>query len=212
MRPFIEALLGAEDDASRQAGARLACLAAFEQGEARTMAERALTGDTVMRRGAAEVYARNLEFSQARETCEASLRRLLDDPDEKVRGQVGTCFNHLRPEHLTDLRPFVEAFIASPSLVPGSEHLIHYLKSVACDDYELALMATSRILDAVGDQVLDMSTHWAVLEADLVQLPLAVYNHASDADVQARAMDVFERLLLLGTRSAHEALADWDRR
>lgn len=211
VRPFIEALLANPDDAARQAGARLACLAAFHEPEAQPMAAQAITGDAVMRLGAAEVYARNLEHPETQADCEINLLRLLDDPDEKVRTEVGQCFFHLRPEHLADLRPFIESFLASQSLRPGAEYLIRYLKSIACDDYDLTLDATARILDEVGDTVLDVRTRWAVLEADLVQLPLAVYNHAVDSETKGRAMDLFERLLVAGSRSAHSALTDWDR-
>lgn len=211
MRPYIEAMLGDRDDETRQAGARLACLAAFHEPEAEPMAEQAITGDTAMRQGAAKVYARNLEQYEVQASCEINLRRLLDDPDEKVRNEVGQCFSHLRPEHLDSLRPFIRDFLASQSLRSGSQYLIRYLKSVACDDYDLALDATERILEEVGDSILDIRTRWAALEADLVQLPLAVYNHAISPTVKERAMDLFERLLVAGSRSAHRALADWDR-
>ena len=83
---------------------------------------------------------------------------------------------------------------------------------MACDDYELTLQATEQILDQTGGEVFDIRTHWAMLEDDLAQLPLAVYNHATDAAIKARAMNLFERLLVHGSRSAHQALADWDRR
>jgi len=70
----------------------------------------------------------------------------------------------------------------------------------------------TRILDELEHVVLDIRTHWAVLEADLVQLSLAVYNHAVDENVKMRAMDLFERLLLAGSRQAYHALSEWDRR
>jgi hypothetical protein len=212
VRPYVEAMLDDPDDKTRQAGARLACLAAFHHTEAGDLAERAIQGDPTMRRGATEVYARNLEDQGVRRSCEAHLRRLQDDSDDKVRAKVGECFRYLEPEHLVPLRPFIEAFLASSALAPGAEHFIKYLKSVACDDYELTLQATEQILDQTGGEVFDIRTHWAMLEDDLAQLPLAVYNHATDAAIKARAMNLFERLLVHGSRSAHQALADWDRR
>lgn len=211
VRPFIEALLAHENEATRQAGASLACLAAFYEPQAMPLAERALTGDTAMRTGAAQVYAHNLEYREIQAVCESGLRQLLDDPEEQVRKEVGRCFLHLRPEHLADLRPFIRDFLDSPSLRSGAGHLVRYLKSVACNDYDLTLAATTRILDELGEAVLDIRTRWAILEADLVQLPLAVYQHADDPVIKGRAMDLFERLLMAGSHSAHRALADWDR-
>jgi len=212
VRPFIEALLASSDAPSRRAGARLACLAAFRDPAAQPLTEQVLTGDAAMRVGAAEVYARNLESRDLQAVCEANLRRLMNDPDESVRTEVGNCFVHLRPEHLVALRPFIRDFLVSLSFRGGAMHLVRYLKSVACDDYDLTLEVTTRILDELGNAVWDIRTHWVALEADLVRLPLAVYNHAVDENIKGRAMDLFERLLLAGSRQAYNALAEWDRR
>ena len=212
IRPFIEALLIDADDATRQAGASLACLAAFRYPEANELAERAVHGDIAMRRGAARVYARNLEHPNLEAICQERLLQLIHDPDEQVRAHVGWCFEHLRPEQLDRLLPFIEEILASPALMNGAEHLVKYLAPLAPDVPDLALMVTERILDVAGSDVTDVRTAASILERDLVRLPLTVYTHASDPAGKYRAMDLFERLLLLGSRSAHRALADWDRR
>jgi len=212
VHPFIEALLASPSATARQAGARLACLAAFRNSVAQPIAEQVLTGDAAMRVGAAEVYARNLEFREIQAVCEVSLRRLMNDSDESVRKEVGKCFVHLRPEHLIELRPFIRDFLVSSSFRVGAIHLVRYLKSVACDDYDLTLEVITRLLDELGNVVLDIRSHWAVLEVDLVQLSLAVYNHAVDENVKMRAIDLFERLLLAGSRQAYHALSEWNRR
>lgn len=56
------------------------------------------------------------------------------------------------------------------------------------------------------------SDYLAALERDLARLPLVVYNHTVDPDEKSRAMDLFERMLLLGSQAAKQALSDWDRR
>ncbi len=211
-KPYIAAMLAAPDKATRQAGARLACLAAFHHPDAQELAEQAVTGDSEMRLGAAQVYARNLGDAETQETCARNLRRLLNDPDEAVRTQVSHCFDHLTTEHVSELRPFIRDFLASPSLRVGAEQLVLFMKRVALEDCELTLEATQRVLDELGALVFDISTRWAFLERELAQLPLAVYNHVDDAEMKGQAMDLFERLLLAGSRSAQEALADWDRR
>ena len=211
IRPLIEALLTDSDDATRQAGARLACLAAFRYPEANELAERAMHGDVAMRRGAAQVYARNLENPKLQAVCQERLLRLMHDPDEQVRAHVGECFEHLRPEHLDRLQPFIEQFLASPALMNGAEHLVKYLAPLAADAPDLALMVTERILNVAGSDVTDVRTAAAILERDLVRLPLTVYTHAFDPVEKSRAMELFERLLLLGSRTAHRALREWDR-
>ena len=134
------------------------------------------------------------------------------NPDEEVRTHVGEAFRHLQPEHFDELRSFVEQFVVSPALPNGANHLIKYLQKVSIDEHEAVLTAVARILDVTGDQILDSRTSLSVYEDDLVRLPLAVYTHATDPGVKSRAMDLFERMLLMGSREAHKALSDWDRR
>jgi len=212
IRPFIETLLASPNDLVRRAGSRLACLAAFRNPDAQSLAEQVIIGDAAMRAGAAEVYARNLEFREIQPVCETNLRKLMNDLDESVREEVGKCFDYLRPEHFSSLRPFIKDFLDSPSFRAGAEHLVRYLKSVALDDYDLTLAVIERILDELGNAVLDIRTHWAVLESDLVQLSLNVYHHAVNERIKMQAMDLFERLLMAGSRKAYKALDEWDRR
>ncbi|MCL4298980.1 MAG: ATP-binding protein [Anaerolineae bacterium] len=209
--PFTEALLTDPDEATRQAGARLVCLAAFRYEEAKDLETRVMSGDSVMRRGAAEVYAHNLKLPDLMTTCEGRLRLLMQDPDEKVRSYVGECFEYLDPEYLADLRSFIDEFLESPSLLAGAKHLLNFLVPLAVDEHELALTVTAQILDAVGAEVVDIRTSRALLERDLVRLPLTVYTHADDPEIKSQAMALFERLLLMGSREAQQALSDWDR-
>jgi len=250
IRHFIEALLANPDDATRQAGARLVCLAAFRYPEARGLTKQVMgcpphgseegfkrsllvairrlrfficrvfyslrgqfvQSDAAMRQGAAQVCARNLERQDLEDICQGGLLQLMNDPDDQVRSHVGKCFIYLRAEHVDRLRPFIEQFLASPALMGGVQHLVEYLAPLAADEPDLALMVTEHILDVAGSEVTDIRTAASILERDLVRLPLTVYTHASHPTEKSRAMDLFERLLLLGSRTAQQALRDWDRR
>ncbi len=212
IRPFIEALLADADDATRQAGASLICLAAFQYEEAKDLELRVMAGDVVMRRGAARVYARNLKSSDTRALCQKRLQQLMYDPDEQVRSFIGECFKYLGPEHLDDLRSFIDEFLESPSLLLRTGYLLNYLIPLAADEHELALKVTAQILDAVGDEVVDIRTSRAIMERDLVRLPLTVYTHANDPEMKSQAMTLFERMLRIGSREAQRALGDWDGR
>ena len=165
-----------------------------------------------MRRGAAQVYARNLSVADISNVCRQRLLVLMDDPNENVREEVGRCFEDLQPEQMGEIRPFIDAFILSPALLAGVRHLINYLKPLTADEQEMALQITTHILDMAGTDLVDIRTSTAILERDLVRLPLAVYTHATDPELKSQAMSLFERLLLIGSRSADQALADWDRR
>jgi len=212
VRSLIEQLLTDEDSATRQAGARLVCLAAFDVPEALPWAERALQGDAAMRLGAAQVYARNLEHPKREAVCQERLLRLMHDTDDQVRAEVGRCFQFLRPEHLIRLRPLIEQFVTSPALAAGADHLVTYLAPLTLESPDLTLDVAERILEVFGNDMVDIRKAAAVVERDVVQIPLLVYRNTLDPAEQSRAMDLFDRLLLLGSRTAHQALGDWDRR
>ncbi len=118
----------------------------------------------------------------------------------------------MRDEHLTELRQFIRAFLNSPALLLGAEHLIEYLNPLAIEEHELALHITERILDIGGDEIVDMRHSLRIIERDLVKLPLTVYTHTLDTKQQEHAMMLFEQLLVKGSRSASQALSEWDRR
>jgi hypothetical protein len=212
IRRYVETLLSSEDDNTRQVGASLSCLSAFEYEEAKDLEERVMTGDPVMRRGAAQVYARQLGDPKLESICRSRLLTLMHDEDENVLASVGVCFSHVRLEQFEGLRSFVEEFIQSPALLPGAKHLVKYFKQLAADEHELTLNVTERILDEGGAELFSMRKNRLLTDSELVVLPLTVYTHAHDPAIKARAIGLFERLLSIGSYAARQALNDWDRR
>lgn len=209
---YVEQMMAHEDEKTRRYGAVLACLAAFQLPQAQPLAKRAMEGDAVLRQGAAQVYTANLGQAEIDGICLANLECLINDPDESVRKEAGACFAHARSDQIEGLEPFVRLFIDSPSLLAGSQHLIEYLGSLVAENPTLALDATERILNVAGQQVVDIRTSAGLIERNLVQLPLNVYMRSEDDLLRSRAMDLFERLLLMGSHAAHQALQDYDRR
>ena len=87
-------------------------------------------------------------------------------------------------------------------------------KTIAADEHLLALEIAERILDSGSFRNLKMNKRGATLadEGDLTTLVLTAYTHATDGPTKARAMAVFEGLLVAGSYAARTALQDWDRR
>jgi hypothetical protein len=215
IRPFIERMLNDNtDENTRQNGAALSCLAAFDSEGARDLEERAMTGDHLMRRGAAQVYARQLKERKLQDICREKLLLLMHDPDEDVRASVGNCFQFLRYEHFASLRGFIEEYISSPSLAVSSMQLVKYMKNIVADEHTLTLDVAERVLDSGGFRIYETNKRGISLadEGDLTILLLAVYTHTNDAAAKERAMELFERLLVSGSYAARTALQDWDRR
>lgn len=147
------------------------------------------------------------------DVCRGRLLTLMHDEDEDVLASVGVCFAHMRLDQFEGLRSFVEEFIQSSALLPGAKHLVRFFKQLAADEHELTLNVTKRILDEGGEELFSMRKNRLLTDSELVVLPLTVYTHAHDPAIKARAMGLFERLLLMeGGHAARRALNDWDRR
>ena len=216
--PTIEVMFNNENPKVRGAGATLACLVALTEPGAQELAERALRGDAVQRRGAALVYARNAGDPLVWKACEGGLRQLMDDDDDEVLRTVGSCFMHIHVLDIEQTRDFILAFSKSDTAPFGATHLAQHLWPLALYEHELVLQVTEALLDAadmvsniVGGAGPQSRLPWAGYREDISRLPLAVYRNATDENIRKAAMDLFERLLKAGNYAAHEALADWDR-
>jgi len=219
IRPFIEQMLADTDhNNTRQNGAALACLAAFDHSEAEELVRRVLSGDAVMRRGAAQVYARNLAhpaLSQScRELCRERLTFLMHDPDENVRSSVGNCFEYLKNSDFYSVQDFVRAYAFSPALAVSSRKYIVYLLDIVEHEHKLPLEAAERYLgiEESKRKVGERSRLDGAEGDELTRLILNVYTHTLDGITKSRSLELFERLLVAGSLYAHNALSDWDRR
>lgn len=218
MRPFIRALMAHGDEQLAQRGAELACIAAVspraldvaeDMEDARQMAEETVTGPARWRRGAARVYAENLVGDET-SAAVAGLLRLLGDDDREVRRFIGGAFGGLGDEHIVALRPFLEAYAASPALHDGTDRFAEYLWEYGPLDPAWALSVVETVLGnqpgaAVGDGFSGGE--------ELIRLVLRVHNDSiADDRLRARAMDAFDRLMERFTGDAQRALGEWDRR
>lgn len=213
MQPLIAAMLSHSNAHTRQAGARLSAVATFKHSQATVLVDEALQGDTLMRQGVVYVYAYNLSYRSWHQFCAEKLLPLLNDPDEEVRKQLGIFLYELKVDALPALTDFLFEFVSSLSLVPNANHLFDYLfeaSSVYEVSFKLGVEATEKLLEQTGTELVDIRTALAIAEDKVVRLILNIYNHTNDLDLKSRAMDCFEKLLLLNSRIAWGALKDWD--
>lgn len=213
MESLIVSMLSHTNAHTRQAGARLAALATFGHSQATVLVDKALKGDTLMRQGVVYIYAYNLPYRSWHHFCSEKLLPLLNDPDEEVRQQLGVFLYELKVDALPALSNFLFEFVNSLSLVPNANHLFDYLfeaSSVYEVSFKLGVEATEKLLEQTGTELVDIRTALAIAEDKVVRLILNIYNRTDDLDLKSRAMDCFERLLLLNSRIASGALKDWD--
>lgn len=213
-KPYFQTMLASQHEWTKEAGAMLLCCAAFRYDEAKKMVAELLVGDVSLRRGAAKICAANVNSPDYEEYCFQILSLLVNDTDDSVRDEVSRCFQNMNSSQMYRFRPFIEAFIASPSVADGARELVNYFKNHISDDPDdqrIMLVAANRIIDLLGSQMGSIAYAAALLQDDIISLVLRIYGTDPDGDLGSSALDVFERLLMLeGFNKAYEALRDAD--
>ena len=217
-RPFVQAMMDSEKDDCSQTGAQLACVSAISSpgvlgsaedlAGARALAECAVTGRAAMRRGATKVYAYNMD-SQKSAFCARELFRLMEDEDTEVRRLIAEAFSRMRSVRDPEVRRFVEEFAASRALADGENAFAEFLWEYGLDDPSWALSIVETMLD---NRHLREPLRRTGGE-ELVRLVLRVYTDpTTDATLQERAMDAFDKLMERYAYEAQRTLEEWDRR
>ena len=127
LEPILSRIIESPYEETSVAGARRVCLASLSKEEAIPLAQRCVSGSVTMRKGAADVYARNLGTVASRLECEEILGRLFRDDDQGVRERASSCFNEFKGSELREYSRLVEAHIKSPAFEPGHNPLIRAL-------------------------------------------------------------------------------------
>lgn len=207
---ILRALRSALPDV-RQAGARLACLAALHHTEAGHSAAEARHGDSHQRRGVAQVASANIGNNTHREWCEDVLRSLFSDQDVEVRKLAASCFRHVPGDRLDAYSDLVEAFCASQTCEEYPHPLLRTLKNARSRLPGTVYLACKSLLDRMASQARDVWQHpgahgFAVVE----QLVFRLYQHHQNDEWTPGALDLIDRVCLeLG--GAAEGFEDFER-
>ena len=210
MRPILRRMMVSASDTVRQAGGRQACLAALSDDGARDLANEVLAGDVALRRGAAEVFARNLKQAQIRETCVAGLIRLFQDEDAHIRQEAATCFRTFVDAELGDYEALVDGFIDSPAFANGFDDLLDALAGTTANLSEQAIATGEAFIRLVGAEAGDLRTRTAYLASVLAKIILRAYNRVSSAQLRERALDVIDELLANQAYGIDRALEEYE--
>ncbi len=210
MLKHIVELTKSEKDEARESGGRLAALASFELREAKRLFFGCLKGDTSLRTGAAQVLARNVDRLHLVRRCLDGLRRLYNDPDRAVRNDVGEVFRYL-PQPDRTIKKFTFRFLRSKSLVDSARNLVDYATRIRLAYPRIAMSIAELTQVAIAQSEGYIHSMDALIEDDLISLVISLYTDATKIGFKARAFDLFERIMLPGSRYAMQALQAADR-
>ncbi len=210
MLKHVESLIDSDLEEARKAAGRLAALACLVTPHGRYLYSRCIRGDVALRQGVAKVLARNVDRPDLLQKCLIGLRKLMDDSDRNVREIVGEVFEYL-PSPVKPIEHFVQSFLHSRSLVDATRDCMKYAERIQLEYPEIALSIAERIQLELGKDIVDIRKATALLDDDLVNLAVSIHTHSGAPKLKSRAMDVFERVMDLGSHYARRALEAVDR-
>lgn len=207
---ILERMVYSEDPEIATAGARQACVASLDADGAASLAEACLSGDEAQRVGAAQIFAANLKTARFRDVCEAALSGLFADASEKVRAEASRCFFSLEADQLGEHASLAESFVASPAFADKHHDLMYALESTTARVPDLTCSVCERLLDFAERDQTDISTLGTVSD-EAVQLLLRAYGQSQGPELEARCLDLFDRMARLGVYGLEEALGQHER-
>jgi len=210
MLKHVESLIDSDLEEAREAAGRLAAIAYLVTPHGRYLYSRCMRGDVALRQGVAKVLARNVDRPDLLQKCLIGLRKLMNDPDKNVREKVGEVFEYL-PLPVKPIKHFVQSFLHSRSLVDATRDCMKYAERIQLEHPGIALTIAERIQLELGKDIVDIQKATALLDDDLVNLAVSIHTHSGALKLKSRAMDVFERVMDLGSHYASRALEAVDR-
>ena len=184
-------------------GARLACMAAFFDDNARKLAEEIERGHSHQRLGCADVAAANVGDPEYRGWCERALRGHFVDGDVEVRKVAASCFRHIPEDGLATYGGLIEAFCDSPAYQDDAFALLEALRGARAALPGVTCLACEKLLDRserVGFGA------WGVGE-----LVFRLYQQHPNDVWTKRALDLIDRLCLGAPDEAVLGLGDFER-
>ncbi len=208
----IEKMLADErSPKTREAGAKLACLAAFRWPEAAPLRDACIKGDVPSRKGAAAVYSANIRETQVGMECQERLRTFLNDDDVEVRKEATTFLRDLDATCIRELADFLRVWTQTKALSEGAEDAAYMLEQNPVVDKELTLEISDCLITALGQGKSDMQGRQGIVTYRLTPAILNVYHLSVDAEARRKAIDLFEKLDELGETGVYLVMESVDR-
>ena len=211
LKPIVERMANSDNDQTREAGARRACLAALDSTDAQPIADSCLSGDEALRFGAAQVLAANLGDARFRNYCESKIESLFSDESERVRNEAASSFRRLSGDDVSKFADLAVKFTNSPAFIDNCDDMISALVHSTTSLQDLNVDVCEHYMDLFGAASGDISTKAAAPAGQVAELTLRVYSQAKDPVLIGRCLDLVDRMTLSATYGLSGAVESFER-
>jgi len=211
LMPVIRRMLDSRSGFVREAGARQACLAQFDNPEALDLVVECISGDDDKRTGAAKVAAANVSNEKCRDFSHSALVRFFDDPIKEVRAEAASFFQKVEGRQLEACRRLIRAFLASRAFSENMEVLIRSLERSTANIPEELLAACEAIVTELDRCGWNMRYRTLAHAGTICELVLRAYRQSRDDGYRTRCLDLIDRLVGLEVYGIEEELREFER-
>lgn len=206
IEPVVDRMLLSTQTDVRRAGGELAAFAALEWARPRLMA-RALSLDSWVRRGVAQVCANNFDRTTNATLATKTLGTLMHDTDQDVRAEVSNIAGRLRERPLRQFAELLSDLITSPAYSDATPQLLITLQHAPDRVDDLALKAAQRFLEVFSSDVSDIRTSAAGDALYVSELVVRGLAQSRSREQRAALLDVLDSLLEIGAYGIDEAIS-----
>ncbi|HYG74971.1 MAG TPA: hypothetical protein VEK08_08220 [Planctomycetota bacterium] len=211
VRECMQRALTSDYDKCVTAAATKVALAGFTKDQtARMDAERVRKGTPEMRRGAADVYATNVNDPGVGEECKQFLPALFNDDDPEVQKESSKCFDGMNGDQLRSVGPLIQTFASSKAFAVGSWSLVRAL------EHSTELLPDA-VLAVVGRSVALLKAalperNYSGLEVDsCAKLILRLYQQSNDGNIRKKCLDIVDEMERMNCYGISSQLANTER-
>ena len=209
LQPIVERMLRSSAPEVREAGARMASLAALDHEVAAYLVSEALRGDQSQRLGVAQVAAANIGVSECRAWCEAKLTVLFDDCVAEVRKEAASCFSRIS-QPLDSYDKLIAAFCDSSEFADSAFWLLRALENSRERLPGMTCMVCERILDR-SSEAQDIGTGRYADVLTVAKLIFRTYQQHQNDEWGSRSLDLIDSLCLARRPEAVGEFEQFDR-
>ena len=210
VRPIVERMLRSQHSHVREAGARLASLAAIYHPDQSLIVE-ALKGDAAQRLGVAQVASSNIADAECRRWCETQLVKLFNDTDANVRRESAACFRKLKGASFEDYRDFVFAFAESKAYESNSSSILYALEESSEKLPGITATVCEKFVSRFAREARDIRTSRAGDVHIVSKLVFRTYHQHETDQWGSKCLDLIDHMCLEGLQEVSTGLAEFER-
>jgi hypothetical protein len=196
MWPYLSAMLAAEMPTLVYTAARGLCLLSFDVPQAAVWIQVMTDPSVEVRKGFANVYAANVAHPVIGKDCRAALKKFFNDPDELVRVQAATAFEHMGTLDTAAEAELLDAFLESkPSLLP----LVPVVRALVQSPVQLPDLVcklAETCIAACRKDAGNIASSGALIAMDLSKIVVRLYAQTNDDEIRYRCLSLIDEMEL----------------